>query len=299
MAVTDGNGDQQYEDHATAIAADLDIELFAQFVGALTANDELLIQRNADGSEVRVTVQQLLNLVAGVDTIYTADGSFAGNRVVSGGGTSDLVFNNIDQVWFDVQEFLISNVIDAPAEDDLLVIEAGGTIRKRNVATLPAGGGGVGYSQYLLNVAGQNIQAFSVAATGAGITVVRDSANELTVTIPTGVDIFGGAIHLLPANNFGTDAYVRFNFVGNGADSNARTVNTTKDNIRPPWFWIANKFLAAGSLSRANPIIYNEWTGTNYPKQEVTGVAPLEIHVTNYNEAPGAGSQDSVLMFNF
>lgn len=308
IPITDANGDQRYLFHADAIADDFDIELFPQYAGALTANDEIVLQRDATGGEVRVTIQQILDLVTlgPVDTIYNADGSIVGNRIVTGDTVSDLAFVDFDQVLFDLNELVVTNVASAPAVDDLLVIEPGGTIRKRNISTLPSGGGGAAGIFYALTPFANSL-AVMVHASGTGVTAQRLSQSEIKFLVPDGVDLYGGAVRFTAIGNPGSDLYVQFDYSGNGADGNPRQVNINVVTMYPPdGFVINDVLLDSGGPTRALPLNYTKFSGGSELERYITGApgaagsgTPLEVLFRNYNSIANGGTDRTSFKFKF
>lgn len=130
-----------------------------------------------------------------------------------------------------------------------------------------------------------------VTATGGGVTFTRTDGTTGTFTVPSGVELLSGSIHHSSAQNPGSVYYIRFDLQG------TRATNSTINNLSPPVVRVINKYLAAPS--RTNPATFDSTSGTINLVTRVTGLAPLEIKLENYNNSVVGGSQETMIKFVF
>jgi len=135
-----------------------------------------------------------------------------------------------------------------------------------------------------------------VWATDPGVTFARTSSTEGTFSIPDSVILLSGTVHHTAAQNPGTVYYLRFSFAG------TRVSNNDLLDINPPKsVRVLNKFAAtlSGVVNRTTPIDYSKTINSPNLDLKVSGLAPLEIQLNNYNDANVGGSNDTIIIFSF
>lgn len=130
-----------------------------------------------------------------------------------------------------------------------------------------------------------------VTASATGITFARTDSQTGTFTIPAGVTLKSGSIHHTAPQNPGSLYYIRFSFSG------TRVTNNDIDDLDPPVVRVINKSSAVPS--RTNPATFNLTSGSINLVARVTGVAPLEIKLENYNDSNVGGANESMIKFVF
>lgn len=141
-------------------------------------------------------------------------------------------------------------------------------------------------------------EGFMVRCTDpTGITLTKPSPTEFLVTVPTGIDITDVAIHLSAVHNPGSDLFFQVDFQGNSSKGVAREAYQDLDSLTLPTVKVANKQLAetAGLVSRTNYIQYGRTQGSGVLEVRLTGLAPLELYLINFNQANAAGNAECML----
>lgn len=135
-----------------------------------------------------------------------------------------------------------------------------------------------------------------VWATDPGVTFARTSSTEGTFSIPDSVFLLSGVVHHTAAQNPGAVYYLRFSFAG------TRVSNNDLLDVNPPKsVRVLNKFAAtlSGVVNRTTPIDYSKTINSPNLDLKVSGLAPLEIQLNNYNDANVGGSNDTIIIFSF
>lgn len=108
------------------------------------------------------------------------------------------------------------------------------------------------------------------------------------------------------SGNPGSQLYVQFEFNGNAADGNARVMNTSIDNVKPPQARVINMSVEGfAGPTRLLPAAFNRLAGSALLEENITaapgiaGATYLEVSYSNYSSNAAAGSARSMYIFDF
>ena len=197
-----------------------------------------------------------------------------------------------------------------PADGDKKIMQwrnDGGTVVEEFVTPATSGsGGGTPQVWYDITPADANIRKVLVLASASGVTFSRNSASEWAFDIPDGVDLYSGSVFMEDSGNPGSQLYVQFEFNGNAADGNARVMNTSIDNVKPPQARVINMSVEGfAGPTRLLPAAFNRLAGSALLEENITaapgiaGATYLEVSYSNYSSNAAAGSARSMYIFDF
>lgn len=214
-----------------------------------------------------------------------------GVQMHSGDHKVQMVSNTQVMGMDDVGGFFMKTLRNKSTETQVIYIDSNGYLAKGTIS----GGGSV---LYQANVIGTGFAVGTkclVNASGAGITFEKLSATEWRFNIPTGVELYGFALGLKTADNFGSSTYVKFTY----ADAGSRPYNqlATGLDARVPLVNGINLGSNGTAISRGNVQPFTLTTGTNNISVNLTLVSGgnSEIEIVNANSATGVGSADTMI----